>query len=119
MKRARYLPSICLFRQRFLYAIGGINHSESKPHKSAKWVSQIERLDVREGAEWEIIQIKAEFTHKIQGHSLSSLQISASEILIFGSYFKKLEPTYGEMMFYVYDHEKGTLKVVTNYKDEY
>jgi hypothetical protein len=51
-------------------------------------VSKIERLDVREGAKWEILSLKIEGL-KISGHSLTSLQISSTEIVVFGSYFKE------------------------------
>ena len=70
MNKARNLPSICLFRQRFLYVFGGESHNTVE--FSSKSVSQIERLDVREGVEWEIIKIKkSEF--KIRAHSVGSL----------------------------------------------
>ncbi len=51
MAKSRYLPTICLFRQRFLYAFGGQNHSSPKNTGfMAHSVSTIERLDVREGS---------------------------------------------------------------------
>jgi len=111
MKAARYLPSITLFRQRFLYVFGGQNHSlTTKNERPAKYVKEIERLDVREGAQWEVISVKGagedSLIEKIQGHSLSSLQISATEILIFGSYFKRTAPVFGEILFFLFDHDK-------------
>ena len=93
MRKARLQPAVCMFRQRYLYVFGGANHSELKegrPRVEAKFVSTIERLDVREGIEWEVISVKTETApnEKIAGHSMSALQISATELLIFGSYFK-------------------------------
>ena len=71
LNKARNWPSLCLFRQRFLYVFGGQNHSQSVSVE-AKCVSTIEKLDVREGAGWEIIKLtKAEA--KIKGHSLGSI----------------------------------------------
>ena len=115
MRHPRCLPSICLFRQRFLYVFGGQNHSAStKFDRPAKFVKEIERLDVREGIQWEVIQVKGLgeelVIEKIQGHSLNSLQISASEILIFGSYFKRNSPVFADILFFLFDHDKQTVK---------
>lgn len=81
-----------------------------KSERPARFVKEIERLDVREGTQWEVIQVKVigeEWpVEKIQGHSLSSLQISATEILVFGSYFKENSPVFGEILFYLFDHDK-------------
>jgi hypothetical protein len=77
--------------------------------KDVKSLSTIERLDVREGTEWEIIRVKKSEA-KIKGHSLASLQISASEILVFGSYYEINAPCYERNLFYIFDHEKLSIK---------
>jgi Kelch motif len=57
MKFARCFTCLTLFRQRFLYVFGGLNHTlaTEKNKIEAKVISKIERLDVREGNQWEVI----------------------------------------------------------------
>jgi len=85
---------------------------EKKDGAPAKMISEIERLDVREGAEWEVVPIK-EPKPKIKGHSLAALQISATDILVFGSYVKQTSPVFGEILYYLFDHDKLTIRQVT------
>jgi hypothetical protein len=68
---------------------------------------------VREGIEWEVISVKSDTKLKIKGHSLSAMQISATDILIFGSYFSKQSPCFEKIMFYTFDHEKQTVRDLT------
>jgi hypothetical protein len=94
LKKSRYQPSITMFRQRYLYAFGGQNFSSSKAiDKPTKFVGEIERLDVREGSSWEIVKLNSSI-NKLKGHSLGTLQISSTEILIFGTYLKETQPCF-------------------------
>lgn len=69
-------------------------------------LSEIEWLDVREGDRWELLkpQLGGDL---LTGHSLGCLQISASEILIFGSYFKCNEDScFGQRLYFSFDHDR-------------
>lgn len=116
LNKARTWPSLCLFRQRFLYVFGGQNHSMTVSIE-AKCISTIEKLDITEGLSWEVIKIKNSEA-KIRGHSLGALQISASEILVFGSYYSLRSPTYDRILYYTFDHEKLTIKNCFQNDDE-
>ncbi|CDW79880.1 kelch motif family protein [Stylonychia lemnae] len=106
--KPRQLPTVCMFRSRFLYVFGGLNQSV-KDSFIPKTISTIERLDVREGNSWEVIN-PVKNGLKIKGHSLASLQISANNILIFGSYFKSQEPFQDKILYFTFDHEKSVIK---------
>ena len=94
LKKSRYQPSITMFRQRYLYVFGGQNFTNSKAiDKPTKFVGEIERLDVREGSSWEVVKLNSSIT-KLKGHSLGTLQISSTEILIFGTYLKEAQPCF-------------------------
>lgn len=66
---------------------------------------------MREGTGWEILGVRlADSSLKVKAHSIGAVQISASEILIFGSYFSKLAPTYEQVCFSTLDHDKQQLR---------
>lgn len=74
LNRPRVLPALCLFRQRYLYCFGGLNNSKQDAFGGGKFVGKIERLDVREGANWEILGLKlSDQSLKIKAHSLSTV----------------------------------------------
>ena len=114
MNKARNWPSICLFRQRFLYVFGGQSHSSTS--FDAKYISLIERLDVREGYEFTIVTVKKHTL--LKGHSLSSLQISATHILVFGSYFKLQAPTFAKLMFFTFDQDRATIRSIEREEED-
>jgi hypothetical protein len=41
--------------------------------------------------------------------------VSATEIMIFGSYFKETSPVFDQLIFYIHDHEKQQIRKVENF----
>mmetsp|Transcript_33219 Transcript_33219/g.32319 ORF Transcript_33219/g.32319 Transcript_33219/m.32319 type:complete len:224 (+) Transcript_33219:1183-1854(+) len=104
LNQGRNQPGLCLFRQRFLYCFGGLKELNSdiiNVSALCDFVENIERLDVREGAHWEIVELK--YGSGLAGHSFGVKQISFSKILIFGSYFQESYPFHSKMNVYAFD----------------